>query len=380
MKIVLILGGAGFIGKNLTILLLSKGIKVRILDTLAPQIHGDAPQNIDWLDHPLVEFFRGSILNRELLKVCLQDVSHIVHLAAETGTGQSMYEIARYNEINSQGTAILMDLLINEKDLTIQQVVLASSRSVYGEGAYTFADCDDKFTRVIPKGRSIERLESQLWDPICPISKKALTPIPTREDDPVNPASIYAATKLAQEELVKISCSAKDIGYSILRFQNVYGEGQSLENPYTGILSIFSTRIRRGMDLPIFEDGNETRDFVHVDDIANAVFACLNSNNKLDTVINVGSGKGTSILAVAEMMVDIFDRQVALRITSEFRLGDIRHNIADISKLRNLLSCNPTVDLASGLKGFIDWVKTQPLPEDRSELANKQLLSRNLMQ
>ena len=379
MKKILILGGAGFIGKNLTKLLVKNNCNVRILDLLAPQIHGNIPKEMDWLKHPLIDFVRGSICDKIALKNSLLGISHVVHLAAETGTGQSMYEVAKYNETNSQGTALLMDLIINDKDLEVQRIVLASSRSVYGEGAYECNNCTILSGRLFPSGRSLKQLEEHYWEPICKICQRDLKPIPTREDDPINPASIYAATKFAQEELVRIGCSATGIDYVILRLQNVYGEGQSLENPYTGILSIFSTRIRRNLNLPIFEDGQETRDFIHVEDVVKSISACLNSQEKLETVINVGSGIGTSVLKVANMLVHIFAKPINLKVTSEFRIGDIRHNIADISKLNNVLACKPTVDLATGLERFVSWVKTEPLPDDKSEIANAELLVRNLM-
>jgi dTDP-L-rhamnose 4-epimerase len=379
MKKILILGGAGFIGKNLVNILLKKGIPIRILDTLSPQIHNNIPEDLSWLKHPLIEFVRGSICNRENLKTSLLGVSHIVHLAAETGTGQSMYEVARYNEINSQGTALLMDIIINDKNLEIKQIVLGSSRAVYGEGAYRCNNCSESSNRVYPNGRIVDQLEDHFWEPICQFCGSNLTPVPTLEDDPISPASIYAATKYAQEDLVRIGCNAVGIDYAILRLQNVYGEGQSLQNPYTGILSIFSTRIRLGLNIPIFEDGQETRDFVHVDDVSNAIFICLESKHKIETVINIGSGIGTSILDTANMLVNIFDKDIDLVITSEFRIGDIRHNFADISKLNEILGYKPHIDLSSGLTRFVSWVKTQPIPEDKLKIANNELLSRNLM-
>ena len=165
----------------------------------------------------------------------------------------------------------------------------------------------------------------------------------------------------------------------ILRLQNVYGEGQSLENPYTGILSIFSTRIRSNLNLSIFEDGQETRDFIHVEDVVKSISACLNYQDKLETVINVGSGIGTSVLKIANMLVHIFAKPINLNVTSEFRIGDIRHNIADISKLDNVLAYKPTIDLATGLERFVSWVKTEPIPDDKSEIAKAELLTRNVM-
>jgi dTDP-L-rhamnose 4-epimerase len=379
MKKILILGGAGFIGKNLTKLLLKDNHKIRILDILAPQIHGEIPNDLDWLKSPNIDFVRGSICDKVVLKNSLLGISHVVHLAAETGTGQSMYEVAKYNEINSQGTALLMDLIINDNDLEVQKIVLASSRSVYGEGAYECINCTIPSGRVFPNGRPLNQLEQHSWEPKCNTCQRDLKPIPTREDDLINPASIYAATKFSQEELVRIGCSATGTDYVILRLQNVYGEGQSLENPYTGILSIFSTRIRSNLNLSIFEDGQETRDFIHVEDVVKSISACLNYQDKLETVINVGSGIGTSVLKIANMLVHIFAKPINLNVTSEFRIGDIRHNIADISKLDNVLAYKPTIDLATGLERFVSWVKTEPIPDDKSEIAKAELLTRNLM-
>lgn len=376
---ILITGGAGFIGSHLTSQLLSSGFQIRILDPLTPQIHGNVPRNLDWLNGENIEFVRGSVCDRSTVEVALEGVVHVVHLAAETGTGQSMYEIARYNEVNTLGTAVLLDVLANRRDLGVRRVVLASSRSIYGEGAYTCAACGNALGRFFPGARPAAQLAAHRWDPICPRCCGTLHAVPTREDDPVRPASIYAASKYAQEELVRVACEALDIGYAILRLQNVYGEGQSLKNPYTGILSIFSTRIRRGLDLPIFEDGMESRDFVHVDDVSRAMHACLVSDSPINLVINVGSGIGTSVKNVASQLAASFGCAVSLNITSEYRIGDIRHNVADVNRLCELMLGGARIGLAEGLDRFASWVETQPLPEDQLERANFELRKRNLM-
>lgn len=379
MNKILITGGAGFIGAHLARQLLADGMSLRILDPLAPQIHGALPQGLDWLAGERIEFVRGSITDRRTVETALAGVTHVVHLAAETGTGQSMYELARYNEVNSQGTAVLLDVLANRRDLGVQRIVLSSSRSVYGEGAYACPACGGGAGRVFPGARPAVQLAEHRWEPLCPRCGSALAAVPTREDDPVRPASIYAATKYAQEDLVRVACEALGIGYAILRLQNVYGEGQSLKNPYTGILSIFSTRIRRGLDLPIFEDGLESRDFVHVEDVARAMHACLVSPQPIDRVVNVGSGVGTSVMDVARQLIGSLNGRVEVRVTAEYRLGDIRHNVADIARLRDLLPGGPRVGLAEGLGRFAAWVSTQPLPEDRLDSANAELRSRKLM-
>ncbi|WP_077036103.1 NAD(P)-dependent oxidoreductase [Pelomonas sp. KK5] len=382
MSTVLITGGAGFIGSHLARTLQANGMKIRILDTLAPQIHGDIPKGLDWLAAPGIEFMRGSVTDRADVERALSGVDYLVHLAAETGTGQSMYQIARYNEVNSQGTALLFDVLANAPTRTIRRVVLASSRSIYGEGAY---ECDavcnatSGIDRHYPNTRLPEQLARHQWDPICPHCGKPLRMVPTREGDKISPASIYAATKYAQEDLVRIGCESLGMDYAILRLQNVYGEGQSLNNPYTGILSIFSTRVRRDLQLTAFEDGLESRDFVHVSDVAQAFFLAITKDGSVNKTINVGSGAATSVLEVARQLSESLGRQPDIRVTAEYRVGDIRHNVADISILRDTLGYEPQVSLQSGLRRFCDWVLTQPLPQDKLAQANAELKARNLM-
>jgi dTDP-L-rhamnose 4-epimerase len=379
LKKILITGGAGFIGSLLANDLLAQSCFVRILDPLSTLIHGSLPAGLGWLQAADVEFVRGSILDRELLTKSLEGVTTIVHLAAETGTGQSMYDIASYNRVNSQGTALLLDVLANTPNHTVSRIILASSRSIYGEGAYICPSCDTPYTRQFPASRSFAQLAAHQWDPQCVHCCRPLRSVPTRECDQALPASIYAATKYAQEHLIRIASQSLNIDYAILRFQNVYGERQSLNNPYTGILSIFSTRIRRGLDLPIFEDGLESRDFVHVSDVSRAVIACILSSEPISDVLNVGSGLPTSIFSVAEQLMGALGRKVPLRVTAEYRLGDIRHNYADISRIKKLLPEFPFVSLSEGLTRFAAWVHEQPLPEDGLDRANAELRARKLM-
>lgn len=380
MQIVLVTGGAGFIGSHLVPLLGAKGNRVRVLDKLAPQIHGMLPGHaLDWLANtPGVEFVRGSVTSEADLKTALDGVTTVVHLSAETGTGQSMYEIDRYCRENVQGTALLMHLIANGAAPNTRHVVLASSRSVYGEGAYNYVDTADSM-RITPSLRTAESLRAGRWEPVCPETGAALRVVPTRENDRTAPASIYAATKLMQEDLVRIASDSAGIGHTILRLQNVYGEGQSLNNPYTGILSIFSTRIRRGLELPIFEDGMESRDFVHVSDVAAAFVAAVEAQAPADCVINVGSGVPTPVIEIARALCSAFDAPENVRVTGQFRLGDIRHNVADISRLRERLGQVPSVSLQEGLRRFASWVSRQPLPEDLLGRANEELARRKMM-
>ena len=378
MKLVLVTGGAGFIGSHLVPVLRGQGFAVRVLDPLSAQVHGSVPQGLGWLHGDGVEFLRGSVTSRVDLVRALQGAAHVVHLAAETGTGQSMYEIARYNEVNSQGTALLLDVLANDSGHGVKRVVLASSRSVYGEGAYVCPSCSPA-ARVFPGSRPLEQLAAHRWEPLCAKCGAALMAVPTQESDQVLPASIYAATKFAQEDLVRIGCGSLGIGYGILRFQNVYGEGQSLQNPYTGILSIFSTRVRRGLHLPVFEDGLESRDFVHVSDVAQAVLRCLVSESPVNDVVNVGSGVATSVIEVATLLSRALGSEPQITVTAGYRLGDIRHNFADITRLQARLGYTPAVGLEEGLGRFAKWVLTEPLPEDQLDRVNAELKARKLM-
>lgn len=373
----LITGGAGFIGRKLTENLRARGVSVRILDTLSPQIHGPDAVVPDWAQAEGVEFLRGSVTNRDDWMHALDGATAVAHLAAETGTGQSMYEIARYNEVNTQGTAILLDILAQTAGHGIGRIALTSSRSVYGEGRYACTACGGG--PFFPGRRLAEALAAGRWDPECPACRADLVAQPTHESDPTQPASIYAATKLAQEDLVRIAGDALGIGYAILRLQNVYGEGQSLQNPYTGILSIFSTKLRHGSHLPLFEDGEETRDFVHVLDVAEALARALTTVEAPNTIINVGSGIGTSVRDVAGLLAGVMGCPRDLRVTGEYRLGDIRHNAADIQALADRLDYAPRIDLATGLDRFARWVAGEALPEDQLNRANAELRKRGLM-
>lgn len=378
MSRILITGGAGFIGSHLTPTLLARGHTVRVLDTLSPQIHGHLPAGLDWLNQAGVEFLRGSVTDVALMRKALAHIDVVVHLAAETGTGQSMYEIARYNDVNVGGTAVLLDVLANDPERTVRKIVLASSRSIYGEGAYVCPRCA-RDARHHPETRGQAQLADKCWEHACPDCGGSLQPVPTREDDPPKPASVYAATKYAQEDLVRIACNSLGLDHVILRLQNVYGEGQSLNNPYTGILSIFSTRVRRGQHLPIFEDGLETRDFVHVEDVANAFAAAVEHAEPLGIAINVGMGEMTTVATIAGHLTDAFDQPRQLVTTGEYRLGDIRHNCADTRRLREKLDYRPSVSLEEGMRRFAAWVATQPLPEDKLDKANAELKARGLM-
>lgn len=373
---ILITGGAGFIGSHLIPKLLNKGFKVRILDNLSSQIHGVIPNNLEWLNDD-IEFIRGSVSSSRDWKKALQNIDVVIHLAAETGTGQSMYEIAHYNEINTQSTALMFDVLQRMNTSQVKRIILASSRSVYGEGAYECMICNH--FRVYPKSRDKEQLRKKQWDIKCPLCSNAAHPVATKETDLVLPASIYAATKYAQEDLVRIGSEALGIEYITFRFQNVYGERQSLNNPYTGILSIFSTKIRLGKVLPLFEDGEESRDFVHVDDVTDGLLCGLTIDKAPNAVINIGSGIATSVKEIALKLTMALNREANIEVTGQYRLGDIRHNFADIQRLHHYFQFRPKVTIDMGLKRFAAWVESQSIPLDKSEEANNKLRKLKLM-
>ena len=372
---ILITGGAGFIGTHLARLALEAGHRVRILDNLSPQIHGEDP---DYAAPEGAEFIAGDITVRDDIERALADVDTIVHLAAETGTGQSMYEVDRYYRVNVQGSALLFDILANSEH-GVRNVVLGSSRSVYGEGAYICRACNPEGARRFPEARTPDQLADHRWTPVCPECGSEVEATATREDDRLAPASIYAATKLAQEDLVRVGCRALGIAHTILRFQNVFGEGQSLKNPYTGILSIFSTRIRLGQSLPIFEDGEETRDFVHVEDVVRALLRSVDRPVSGGATLNVGSGEPTSIMDVARLLQKIMGSEIEPHVTGQYRVGDIRHNFADVSRLEAVLGYRPEVSIDQGMRRFADWVRSQPIPEDLLDRANAELQARKLM-
>jgi dTDP-L-rhamnose 4-epimerase len=378
---VLITGGLGFIGLALARTLVWRGMKVRLMDNLNPQVHGVDPQPElgALLEKHDVEVMRGDVCQRRDWVQALRDITSVVHLAAETGTGQSMYRIGDYTRTNVLGTALLLDVLANEGH-GVTKLILASSRSVYGEGAYRCTRCGP----VYPAMRSLDSLQAGRWEPPCPRCHGVIYPVATPETARTSPGSVYAATKLAQEDLVRIAANALGIPFLIFRLQNVYGEGQSLNNPYTGILSIFSNRIRQGKEILLFEDGQESRDFVHVSDVAEAMALGLSSAGGDSLTLNVGSGAQMSVETIARSLKREFhDSDVPVIVSGQYRLGDIRHNYADMSAIGQLLAFSPKVPLEEGMARFVRWVKTQPIVqngvEDGLDRANRELIERGLM-
>jgi len=362
MKNILITGGAGFIGSNLALKLIEKGYNITVLDNLSPQIHGDNPTETSPLYLSIkdkVKFIHGSVTNQDDWKLALEGQDAIVHYAAETGTGQSMYEVKKYIDVNIGGTAIMLDLLVNS-DHNIKKVVVASSRSIYGEGKYISPEFGD----VYPTQRTTEDMDKGDFEVKYPGSS-ALALVGTDENSKIHPSSVYGISKQNQEQMVLTVCPTIGIAAVAFRYQNVYGPGQSLKNPYTGILSIFSTQIKNGNGINIFEDGKETRDFVFIDDVVDATILGLEKEAANNQVFNVGTGVPTDVLTVANELKQNYGVEVPVTVSGNYRLGDIRHNFADLIKIKSMLEFEPKVSFKQGLKQFTSWVNTQQVQEDQ---------------
>jgi dTDP-L-rhamnose 4-epimerase len=359
MKKILVTGGSGFIGAEIVNQLYSKGEwDITVLDAMTEQIHGK-----DWGQSYLYKtiegkcrFIKGSVCDLPAVQDAIGDCEVILHLAAETGTGQSMYQINQYNETNVMGTSNLLQAIsLAGKESRVKKIILSSSRSVYGEGKYECPSCGV----IYPNGRSKEKLLEGDFNFYCPICGKKMTLLPTTEDSEIKPASLYAYTKYAQEMMLRTMCPAMGIDYTIFRFQNVYGVGQSLKNPYTGILSVFSTLMLENRPVNIFEDGLESRDFVNVKDIARGVINSIECEASNGETINLGSGINTSVIEIAEILKKHYRSTSELKVTGDFRIGDIAHNKADIAKAQTILGFMPTITLDDGLKEFCSWVEGQ---------------------
>ncbi|MBI5858612.1 MAG: GDP-mannose 4,6-dehydratase [Sphingobacteriales bacterium] len=376
MKKVLITGGAGFIGSNLALYLLQKGYTVTMLDNLLKQIHGENPEQSSPLYLSIrdkVHFIKGTVTSGEDWQKAIADNEIIVHLAAETGTGQSMYEVSRYVDTNIGGTAIMLDILANNKT-KVQKVIVASSRAIYGEGKYLSAELG----AVYPSHRRAEDMDKGNFEVTYPGSS-VLKLVATDEDSKIHPSSVYGITKQNQEQIVMLVCKALGIAAVAFRYQNVYGPGQSLSNPYTGILSIFSTLIKNYKPLNIFEDGKESRDFVYIDDVVKATALGIKKEEANGEVFNVGSGVSTTVMEVAKSLVKNYGIEVPLNVTGNYRLGDIRHNYADISKIQQRLGFQPSVSFKEGLKKFTDWVSSQEIGESRYDESIQEMKEKGLM-
>jgi dTDP-L-rhamnose 4-epimerase len=369
MQKVLITGGCGFIGKALCLRLAQYGYEVRILDSLTEKIHGSSP-DLRWIEENRIDWIRGSVANRQDCRTALEGIGVVAHLASETGTGQSMYEMTHYVETNILGTAMLLEECRAQR---VNHFVLASSRAIYGEGPWECAQCG----RVHPRSRSSEA-ETENWNPKCPrCGKPSARLVPTREDDPVAPTSIYGLTKQAQEQLIVMTAPQLGLSYSILRFFNVFGPGQSLKNPYTGVLTVFVNRARLNKPLDLYEDGDILRDFIYVDDVASAIHLAMES--KESGIYNIGSGSTLSIRRLAELIITETGSSSIITVTGKMRGGDVRGVVADNELARRTFGWQPQVDHASGVHKFVRWALDSEF-EDKYEQSLVELRRHRLYQ
>jgi dTDP-L-rhamnose 4-epimerase len=369
MKI-LVTGGAGFIGSHLVDGLLAEGHDVRVFDSLEPQVHGEAADWPDYLSSDC-ERVRGDVRDREAVARALDGVDVVYHDAAAVGVGQSMYEIERYVSVNTLGAAALLEEIVARRD-RIQRLVVASSMSIYGEGEYV----DANGTSVHPRLRADEQLEARAWE-LRDADGRPLTAVPTTEEKPLLPTSVYAVTKRDHEELFLSVGAAYRIPTVALRYFNVYGSRQALSNPYTGVAAIFSSRLLNTNRPLVTEDGAQSRDFVHVSDIVQANLLALRCPADGGRVYNVGTGRPTSIRRVAELLAERLGVETEPDITERFRAGDIRHCYASIESARHDLGYEPRVRFEDGVDEVIAWVRTQTAVDD-SQRATDELLQRGL--
>ena len=363
-KRVLITGGAGFVGSYLVDALLKRGHSVRVYDSLTEQVH---PRGIpDYLAQD-IELVRGDMRETEKLRDAVRGVDVIYHLAAAVGVGQSMYEIAHYMGVNTQGTANLLQVLLDMK-IPVEKLIVASSMSIYGEGRYLCSQCGD----VAPPVRETKQLLEKNWEAMCPACGTTLSPVATDESKPLQASSIYALSKKDQEEMVLLFGRTYGLATVALRYFNIYGPRQALSNPYTGVAAIFASRLLNRRSPLIFEDGRQMRDFVSVHDVTSANLLAMEEAGADGQAINIGSGNPISISTVADVLSSALGVRIPAEITGRYRAGDIRHCFADISAAKRMLGYSPTVRFADGVSELGQWLEQQTA-EDRVAEATQQL-------
>lgn len=364
----LVTGGAGFIGTHLVRALAERGDDVTVLDSLESQVHGETvPEFFGG-----VHFIKGSVGDRDLAEQALNGVDRVVHLAAAVGVGQSMYEIARYTELNTMDTARFLEALIATRPMPARLVV-ASSMSIYGEGEYL---CPEH-GRMAPGPRPEEQLLARSWEMHCPRCGQEVQPVGTRESKPLIPTSIYAINKRDHEEMSLVTGAAYGIPTVALRFFNVYGPGQALSNPYTGVAAIFASRLLNRRSPVIFEDGAQTRDFTHVSDIVAGILLALESEAAVGQAVNLGTGRATSVAEVARVISSSMGLDIEGECQGRYRAGDIRHCYADPSRARELLGFEAHTRFEDGMLELAEWLEHQDA-EDRVDDATRELAERGL--
>ena len=368
---ILVTGGAGFIGSHLVDALVDRGHRVRILDSLVEQVHGpSAPPHLN----KQAEFICADVCDADAVAKALDGIDVVYHQAAEVGVGQSMYEIVRYVKANDLGTAVLLEEMI-KRPSQFCKLIVASSMSIYGEGAHRCRACG---ADVYPLLRSDEQLAAHDWEFKCETCGGLLDTTGTPEEKPLFPTSVYAVTKQDQEQYCLAVGRAYKIPAVAFRYFNVYGTRQALSNPYTGVCVIFSSRLLNDQPPTIFEDGEQSRDFVHVNDIVQANLLALETGGGDYQAMNIGTGRATSVKQIARLLAKGLGKNIEPVIVGKYREGDIRHCVADISKARKLLGYEPKVTLEAGLAELLDWLGEQDA-EDRVESATAELAERSLV-
>jgi dTDP-L-rhamnose 4-epimerase len=368
---VLVTGGAGFIGSFIVDELVENGYEVVVLDSLEKQVHNGVKPN--YLNSK-AELLVGSVGDKKILKKALEGVEAIIHQAALVGVGQSMYEISRYVDGNTGNTVKMLQYLVDEEH-DVKKLIVASSMSIYGEGKYNCSKCGI----IFPKFREKSQLESHSWEMKCPKCGGLAGPLPTDEEKPLFSTSVYALSKKDQEEYSMCVGNAYGIPTVALRYFNVYGPRQALSNPYTGVCSIFSSRIKNNNPPIIYEDGKQKRDFIHVKDVARANVMVLENRNADYEIFNVGTGRGVSILEVANVLIKKYNSKVKPLLANKYREGDIRYCFADVSKIKRKVGFEASIKFEDGIDDLIQWVDKQQDIKDGFQKAEEELKKRKLI-
>lgn len=372
----LVTGGAGFIGSHLVDTLLSRGFQVTVLDCLLPQVHGDADVDADGWPlylHPAAHRIRGDLLDDGVFERSLQGITHLVHLAASVGVGQSMTNIVDYTRNNVMTAALMLEVL-SKAEHGVERIAVASSMSIYGEGAYRIAG---RRGTIAPPARGHEQLKARRWE--LRHDGQELEPVATSEEKLPRPASIYAVNKRDHEEMFLSVGRALGIPTVALRLFNAYGSRQALGNPYTGVAAIFISRLLNDQPPLVFEDGEQMRDFVHVHDVANAFATVLETDQKIWDVFNVGSGRAVTVNEIARTLALLLRKNIAPEILNKYRVGDIRHCFADISKIERTFGLRPRRGFEEGMAELIEWVRSARKPADRSDACMAELAGSKLV-
>jgi dTDP-L-rhamnose 4-epimerase len=362
-KRILVTGGAGFVGSHLVDALLSQGHAVRVYDNLTPQVHGET---LPGYFPPDVEFLAGDMRHLERVREAVRNVDVIFHLAAAVGVGQSMYEIAHYMGANTQGTANLLQALLDTR-CRLEKLVVASSMSIYGEGKYLCPGCGE----MAPPPRPLPQLKQKSWEVLCPQCGAALQPLPSDESKPLQATSIYALSKKDQEEMALLFGRTYEVPVVALRYFNIYGSRQALSNPYTGVAAIFASRLMNGNPPLVFEDGRQRRDFVSVHDVVAANLLAMERPQADGMALNIGSGHPISISEVAEELGRALGTETVPQITGKYRAGDIRHCFADIRAAEKVLGYRPRVRFGEGIRELVQWLGSQKAVDRSAEAVER---------